>query len=521
MLKYNLQKVRAWIAAKETALLPEGSLRSRFLVGSFWALTGTVISQGLQLAATIVVARWLGKTAYGEIGIVKSTVGMCGVFVGLGLGLTATKYVSEHRREDPARAGRIASLTLSVALVSGSVVTAALILLSPWLATHTLASPAVATPLAIGGGLLFFGEVNGVQLGILAGLEAFGPMAKVSLWSGLWSFPITVTGAWLWGITGAVSGLVVSLAVTCVLTHLVLRRETAKAGISFSHFATLEESAVLWDFSTPAFLASAVVTPATWFCNTLLVNRANGYAEMGLFSAADQWRNVVVFLPGVISRVVLPILSSHSKDSVEGVSQFSNTLDAGFCVGVLVAFPAIAALSFGGSIIAKFYGADFSAMRYPLAGLLYAAGVIAIGTPIGNALQAKGAMWFGFANNLVWALLLVGSFRLVFFARGAMGLSLAWGSSYFLLSVSFTWLFCKLGYFPWRLGVRTTLACVCLVVFAFAPLCFPANFSLELLPVALALSLVNVWLLLPSKVRAKALLAADWVAWKGERRDLT
>jgi O-antigen/teichoic acid export membrane protein len=505
--------VREWLAGKQRILLPAGSLRSRFVVGSFWALTGTVISQALQLAATILVARWLGKTAYGEIGIVKSTVGMCGVFVGLGLGLTATKYVSEFRRDDPARAGRVASLTMTVALVSGVVVSGALIFFSPWLASHTFASRAVATPLAIGSGLLFFGEINGVQLGILSGMEAFGPIARVSLWSGLWSVPIILLGAWLGKVTGAVSGMVISMAVTCVLTHLVLRRETARAGISFSHFGTWEESSVLWKFSVPAFLSGAVVTPTSWICTTMLVNRPNGYAEMGLFAAADQWRNAVVFLPGIVARVVLPILSSHSKDSLDSGSRFSNALDAGFAVGIIVAFPAVAALSFGGSLIAKFYGADFTAIRYPLAGLLYAAGAIAIGTPIGSAVQARGAMWFAFTNNLAWGILLLGFFRFAFFARGAVGLSLAWASSYLVLAVAFVMAACKFGYFPWGLGIRSTLACLCLVLFAFAPLYFSPQATLAMLPVALALSAGVVWMFLPPAIKRRLWATSAWVSW--------
>ena len=513
MSRSSLNNLRGWFAGKQTDLLPPGSLRSRFVVGSFWALTGTVISQGLQLAATVVVARWLGKVAYGQIGIVKSTVGMCGVFVGLGLGLTAVKYVAELRREDPARAGRIASLTMSVALVSGVVVTAALIVLSPWLATHTLASPAVARPLAIGAGLMFFGEINGVQLSILSGLEAFGPIAKCSLWSGLWSFPIIVTGARLGGVSGAVAGMVASLAVTCLLTHLVLRRELDRAGIALSHLATWEESAVLWKFSVPAFLAGAVTTPAAWACNTMLVNRPGGYAEMGLFTAADQWRSAVIFLPSIISRVVLPILSSHSRGSEEDRGRFSNALDAGFAAGVLVAFPAIAALSFGGALIPRIYGADFAAMRYPLAGVLYTAGVMAIGSPTGSAVQARGAMWFGFANNLAWGLLLVGSFRLVFLERGAMGLSLAWAFSYLVLSVSFVLYGARLGYFPWQIGIRASLACVCLLLFAFVPLFLSTDQSLLLLPAALAASVVAVWLFLPPAIKTRILAASSGFPW--------
>ena len=508
--------VQAWILRKRADALPAGSLRARFVFGTFWALTGTLISQSLQLAATILVARWLGKAEYGEIGIIKSTVGMFGVFVGLGLGLTATKYVSELRAEDPARAGRIATLTLTVALISGSVVTLALILLSPWLARHTLASPAVAGPLAIGAGLLFFGEVNGVQTCILAGLEAFGTLARVSLWAGLCSFPIILAATWLWGVRGAVSGLVASLALNYLLNHLALRRETAKAGIPIAYSGFWREHAVLWSFSLPAFLSSAVVTPVAWACNAMLVNARQGYAEMGLFSAADQWRNIVLFLPGVISRVVLPILSSHSKEAAEEANPFSQTLEAGFSAGVLVAFPLVTALNFGGSLLIKAYGADFAGLRFPLAGLLYAGGLLAIGTPVGLAVQAKGAMWLGFLNNLTWSLLLLGSFRFLL-VPSAWGLAQAYAFSYLVLSLTFLWFFCKAGYFPWRLGVRTSLADLSLLLFAFTPLWLPVSLSLRLSPLALALSLIAVWIFLPRNVTSKLVGASAWI--RGGRMD--
>jgi O-antigen/teichoic acid export membrane protein len=84
---------------------------SRFAKGVFWSVAGTVVSRGLMLAATILVARMLRKTAYGELGMIQSTVGMLGTFAGFGLGLTATKHVAEYRRTDPERAGRIIGLS--------------------------------------------------------------------------------------------------------------------------------------------------------------------------------------------------------------------------------------------------------------------------------------------------------------------------------------------------------------------------------------------------------------------------
>jgi O-antigen/teichoic acid export membrane protein len=79
----------------------------RLARGVFWSMAGAMISRGLMLVATVAVARLLGKTGYGELGMIQSTVGMFGVFAGFGLGLTATKHVAELRQSDPIRAGRI------------------------------------------------------------------------------------------------------------------------------------------------------------------------------------------------------------------------------------------------------------------------------------------------------------------------------------------------------------------------------------------------------------------------------
>ena len=495
----SASSLQAWINRNLASRLPAGSLRERFVVGTFWAFAGTFIAQGLQLMALIVAARWLGKAAYGELGIVRSTVGMFGIFVGLGLGLTATRYVSELRRDQPARAGRIAALTLRVAWISGVTVAAGLVVVSRWLAVHTLAAPTIALPLALGAGLVLFGEVNGVQTGILSGLEAFDAIARVNLRAGLFAFPLVLGGTWLGGLKGTVEGLVAALAVNYLMNRAALHREMAKAGVQFVFEGAWKERPVLWQFSVPAFLSSAVVTPATWICNAMLVNRANGYAEMGIFSAADQWRNALLFLPGIVARVLLPILSNHSQESAEKPSPFSNTLEAGFAAGIAVAFPLVTLFSFGGPLIAGAYGKDFAGMTLPLAGVLYAAGVVAIGTPVGTAVQAKGAMWQAVANNFLWAAALLASFHFLI-PRGAAGLATSYAASYFSIAVVFLWYWCKAGYYPWRLGLRTVIACVALVAFAFGPIYLTPRLRLQLSPVALAVSLVVVWLLAPRRI---------------------
>ena len=141
-----------WVARTRVAILPQSSLGARFARGAFWSLVGTVISQGLGLVASVITARLLGKVGFGELGMINSTVGMFGVFAGLGLGLTATKYVAEFRSKDPDRAGRILGLSELVAVVSGGTVSLILFALAPMLAERTLNAPHLVNELGLGCG---------------------------------------------------------------------------------------------------------------------------------------------------------------------------------------------------------------------------------------------------------------------------------------------------------------------------------------------------------------------------------
>src|SRR5271170_3044171 len=144
--------LQGWIVAKHRELFPADSLRARFTLGIVWSLTGAIVSRGFLLAASVVCARFLGKEGFGALGMIQSTAGMFGIFAGLGLGLTATKYVAEFRRQDPEKAGRILALSASAAFVFGCLITVLLILLAPYLAKKVLGNPQLATPMAVGSG---------------------------------------------------------------------------------------------------------------------------------------------------------------------------------------------------------------------------------------------------------------------------------------------------------------------------------------------------------------------------------
>ena len=138
-------------------------LRYRLAKGTLWSLAGAIVSRGLMLAAMVCVARILGTSVYGELGMIQATVGMFGIFAGFGLGLTATKHVAEFRDRDPLRAGRILGLSGLTAMLAGGLTALLLYALAPWLASRTINAPHLAGLLRVGTVLLFVSALNGAK----------------------------------------------------------------------------------------------------------------------------------------------------------------------------------------------------------------------------------------------------------------------------------------------------------------------------------------------------------------------
>ena len=392
----------------------------RYSYGAFWSLIGGVISRVLGLAASVLVARMLDREVFGELGIIQSTIGLFGAFAGFGLGTTAAKFVAEYRLIDKIKAGRILALSWLAAWATGGLVASSLFITAPWLSKHALAAPDLTPLLRIAAILLCISSVHGAQTGALTGFEAFREIARVSLITGAASFPIMVAGAYFGGIEGVVWGMVLSRLVSCVASHLAILNESRRAGVRTAFEGCLGEWKVLWSFSLPATISGVLVGPVNWVCNAMLVNRENGYAEMGIFNAANQWFGALMFLPGILGQALFPMLSERlgQKDHARAGKILWTAMRLNF----VTVFPFILIGGFASHLIMGLYGRSFAHGWATLVVVLLTAAVYAIEAPVGDVIAASGQMWTGCAMNAGWAMAFVGmSFALV--SWGALGLA--------------------------------------------------------------------------------------------------
>lgn len=444
--------IKSWLLATTPrflhpyfARLENSPLGYRLARGAFWSIAGAVISRGLGLVASILVARMLGRVQFGELGIIQTTVGMFGAFAGFGLGVTATKHVAQFRSKDPTRAGRIIAISTLVAWLTGGSMAALLLILAPWLASHTLAAPHLGGLLRLGSALILVGAISGAQTGALAGFEAFRRIAKINLLSGLATFPLMVCGVWGWGLEGAVVGLVLSQALTCVLNYFALHAEAGRAGISLSHAPSTYEWRIFWDFSVPAVASGLMVGPVYWLCSAMLVNRPGGYAQMGVFNAANQWFAALLFLPGVLGQAALPVLSERLAEN--DLMRAAKVLKSYIQVNALVVGPLVV----GGSLLSPWimsaYGRGFEGAWLTLTLVLVTAALLALQTPVGQVITASGRMWLATLMNAGWAMCFIG-LTWALSSSGATGLAAARLGAYAVHAVwtfAFAWALLKRG----------------------------------------------------------------------------
>jgi O-antigen/teichoic acid export membrane protein len=433
-LSTNYKKIRKFLPKSiENWLqrLRSSQIGQRLISGFLWSLTGSMITRILGLASSVIIARLLGKEGFGELGLINSTLGMLGPLAGCMLGYTCTKNIAEHRYRNPEKAANILALTGFIAWITGGVVAGGLFFLAPWIASRVIAAPHLGEVLKISSLMIFFGALNGVQTGALAGFEAFKEIARVNLIVGLVTFPMVIIGAYINGLNGLIWGLTGSNLINWLLNHKALRHIAAQSEIPFRLKGCLNEWNILWKFSFPSMLTSMFSGLAVWGCHALLVNQPNGYGKMGLLNAANQWRAPILFLCNSLGNIVLPVLSS--LNTLADRDKYYKILKANIKINGLLALLISISFAFLSPWILQMYGEGFVEGVLVFVVIVLITPVEAISGVLGLAMVSTGKLWNTAGFNLIWAgLAYVLSMNLIP-SYGALGLAIAFGTSWIAL----------------------------------------------------------------------------------------
>lgn len=459
---------------------------TRLLSGSIWSILGAFVSKGSMFVAWIIVARVLGKEVYGEFGIIRSTINVFMIFAGFGLGLTATKFVSEHLSKDKEKVGRIIGLSLTFGSFLGLVIAVIFFFLSPWLAQNTLNAPHLTNELRISSFMLLLSSVNGAQTGVLQGYSAFKLIAKVNLYQGLSAFPLFIIGVYLFGLLGVVIALASNLLIFTVLNFFAIRKESLRKGIIIDYKNSREEFNVIISFSLPATLTGLMVGPLKWCADAMLVNQDKGYSYMGIFSAALVFQNILLMFTNTINAPFLNMLTFNGKNisiKMQNVNILYTWILGVFCAIPLMLIPEIGEFIFGKNYSGETFRQVFSVIMLITSIMLFKQGLYRV-------LVANNLVWIGFFSNLIWGAFLLGSFY--FLKRyGALGLALSYLIAYIINTIIL---------FPFYLKRRlipkgTILSYKALGIWAIVILCFCISFFLIHILIRIVILIIALYFL--------------------------
>lgn len=410
-------------------------MNARLARATSWAIIGNGLQQLFAMLAAIGTARLLGEVGFGEFGAVRSTTFVFGILAGSGLGLTSTRYVATLRTTDPERAGRVITVLHGLAWMTTIAAAVICIVFAGPIASYVMKDPKLALPLIVSAFALVFTTVGGVQGGVLAGCEDFRSLAAILVIEGFCTGFLTVMGAWLGGVTAAVGGYVAGGALVFFLRVRQVNVTCRRANIPRVPFRDAQfrtEAPIIRSFVLPTMLLTIGTQPAEWVARMLLVQRPDGMAQLGIFTAGYLWANVVQFLPNQIGGTSLPILSNVLSTGDQRTFRRTLILSAATVFGVAasIAIP-LALLS---KWIMKLYGPGFESGAEVLTVIVLAYTLGAVTNILKLSSLSAGRAWLQFALSLAWGISLPVGF-LFMRQHGALALALSYGVAFMLLTL--------------------------------------------------------------------------------------
>lgn len=136
------------------------SAGNRIFKGIVWNFLGLLFNKGFAMVASIFVARYLGTLDFGRYGMINSTISTFATFAGLGLGITATKFIAEFKDIDKDKVGKVLGLTNLFGLFSGLIMMLVVYIGADWLAVNQLKSIEMKKFFQISAVMLLLNTIN-------------------------------------------------------------------------------------------------------------------------------------------------------------------------------------------------------------------------------------------------------------------------------------------------------------------------------------------------------------------------
>ncbi len=325
--------------------------RSLLVKDSLWALSGNAIGRGLSLAASILVARLLGKDLFGAYGLIRTTLLTIAIFSSFGLGYTATKFIADYVVSAPNKIRGVIDNIFKITIATSCTIAIIIFACSHQVAS-LLGDPTIYTSLRYLSAIIIFNAITTTQTGILSGFKKFKELARINTINGSVTFFLSAALTYLYGLNGALTALLISQIYNCVQNLIEVRRSLAPYPAEKHN--NIKE---IFNFSLPVAMQEFILSAAAWVIPVLIV-RLYSIGEVGIYNASMQWAAVILFIPATLSNVTLSHVSSLSGYLSKQVALTKKMLTLNFTSTFIL----FAIIFCAATHIEKLYGESFEGM---------------------------------------------------------------------------------------------------------------------------------------------------------------
>lgn len=139
--------------------------------------------------------------------------------------------------------------------------------------------------------------VGAQRLMHLAGSTIFGSISTVSL---------QLVGAWIGGPQGYMVGFTLGTGLQAIASWIACHAALPPMGAWPQGLFRRLRDHNLFEFVTLATLSASIVPLAHWLNSLIAAHKMNNYGEVATLTVAMQFFNMVIFVPTVINKLVLP-----------------------------------------------------------------------------------------------------------------------------------------------------------------------------------------------------------------------
>jgi antigen flippase len=397
-------------------------LKSSALIGG-----SSVVSTGIALVRTKLLALLLGPAGFGLIGIYGSIADLARSIAEMGINNSGVRQIAAAVGSgETERIARTVTVLRRMSIILGSLGALLLFVFSKPLATLSFGDDRHAGAIALLSLAVFFRLVADGQGALIQGMRRITDLAKMGVLAALFGTIISIPVVYLLREDGVVVFLV-GVAAMSIVTSWWYSRKVQIQVPAMTASQVRQEVAALLKLGF-AFMANGFLTIGAAYAVRTIVLRNLGLAAAGLYQSA--WS-----LGGLYCFYIYQGIFADFYPRLVGVAnenrQCNRLVNEQTHITLLLAAPGvIATLTFAPEVIHLFYSSEFNAALEILRWICLGAALRVIYQPMGFIVVAKGKQGLFFGTELAWTIVNVSLSWLCVRSFGLSGAGIAFFGSY-------------------------------------------------------------------------------------------